>query len=297
MHPSHHESLAPSLAMTETATRPSSLGGLRRGLAYAGLSLLCLTAAAACSAGPPLQVVVPTELEVRADHLPVEGRGNTGVLVDESFTYGEWTVDDVRRGPRIGRPSAYKQQGWPFDEIVRNWSSLLRYGRYWDRTIDDRDYYVEHSRGFQFAATREGVRWEGECDSRLDEAPGGPQHEQLRCALSPVDSDELWVLMAELREEWRPEEAFEIGGTQLEGILTDDESSFLLGSTGRVRDVPIAIGLAGYIFTEDQRSIAAVQALEDGAVWLPQEEDPQRRDALAAAAAALLLYQPLENEV
>ncbi len=50
---------------------------------------------------------------------------------------------------------------------------------------------------------------------------------------------------------------------------------------------------AGYLLTLRGETVAAVEIINRGAVWIHPAVEPEMRGALAAAAAALLLHQDL----
>lgn len=87
------------------------------------------------------------------------------------------------------------------------------------------------------------------------------------------------------------------GRGPMSGALTLGADSIIVSGTNRTDGgaMPTTI-TAGYYFTRAGRTIAAVEVLNDGAVWL-NTDDAAERARLAAIAAALLLVEDLRAPI
>ncbi len=80
----------------------------------------------------------------------------------------------------------------------------------------------------------------------------------------------------------------------LEGTLRQGARTIVVSGTNRLAGTRFPLGeTSGYVFTLNQRPIAAVEVINDGAVWLATDIAPDVRIAVAHAAAALLLFEEL----
>jgi hypothetical protein len=117
---------------------------------------------------------------------------------------------------------------------------------------------------------------------------GMDDRSSVRCDLredSMVTGD-LWKLVLE-----------DDGKSPMSGALTLRTDSILVTGTNRIAGgaMPATV-TAGYYFTRAGRTIAAVDVLNDGAVWL-NASDAAERTRLAAVAAALLVAEDLRAPI
>jgi len=102
--------------------------------------------------------------------------------------------------------------------------------------------------------------------------------------LSPVaDTDKSWTL-----------ELTEKGEHPLQGTLSRGNQVIAVKGTNRLAGTPFPLGdTSGYVFEVSGRSVAAVEVINDGAVWLSPGLDPALRAPITAAISALLLFEEL----
>ncbi len=107
---------------------------------------------------------------------------------------------------------------------------------------------------------------------------------KLRCTLEPAGGP-AWSLVL---EEWfeRP----------LKGTLTGATAAFEVVGTDRLEGTRLRSGFTtGFHVLSSGTAIAAVQTLNDGAVWTVEAIPPERRPAIVATLAALLAFEDLRN--
>lgn len=102
--------------------------------------------------------------------------------------------------------------------------------------------------------------------------------------LSPVGNPEAyWTLELSERSE-RP----------LSGSLWTGGRSIAVQGTDALARTPLPLGeTSGYIFSVNGRPVAAVEVLNKDAVWFAADLEPALRGPIAAATAALLLFEEL----
>jgi len=81
------------------------------------------------------------------------------------------------------------------------------------------------------------------------------------------------------------------------GYLSSGKENYEVAGTHKLAGTPMPLADAsGYVLAKNNVPVAAVDVINDGAVWLSQGLSGSERDGLAAAAAALLLFQDLSAE-
>lgn len=203
--------------------------------------------------------------------------------------------EGLRAAPRM---HVEGRQGWKIDQ-------RLRFGPYeahpvdrsWTRGRDVRVLTVGRSRRRQryaFTLREQGREpWRVECEAFLRTRSvdlGVVQVEPenasaLDCRLRPLGGvgEEWWMVLDEEGE--RP----------LRGTLQDGERVLDVVGTNRLeRALPVR-STTGYRIAEEERDLAAVEVVNDGAVWLDPGLTPAERSPLAAATAALLLLEDLRE--
>jgi hypothetical protein len=102
--------------------------------------------------------------------------------------------------------------------------------------------------------------------------------------LSPADGSGLpWIL-----------ELTEKGERPLAGALKQGARTIEVAGTNRLAGSRLPLGdTTGYVFREEDQVLAAVQTLNNGAVWLAPDLSPDLRGPLIAAISALLLFEEL----
>jgi len=187
---------------------------------------------------------------------PLRVSGRQGVLVNQRLSFGPYATGEVSRSATRGKDLSDILQSHAGDYSQRYSFSLARAGT----KVADVACTAEGS-----AAQTLGVTWQ--------------MDRRLQCEITAPDGERRTLALEATRD--RP----------LAGRVTGDEWFEVAGSTrvagGRVSTT------AGYTIARgDARTpVAAVDVMNDGAVYLSAAND----DALAAVAAALLLYQdPLQ---
>lgn len=226
------------------------------------LTLLCVLLPLALGACQTAQMQLPQTLAA-AQRMPVEGR--QGWKLNERLHFGPFEAHDVRRS--------------------------------WTRGRDGRILVVSGSRRDQRYSfvLREGGQdhWRAECQAGLAvvSIDAGvveiepTNRSALDCRMQSLrEPAEYWQLvLAESRE--RP----------LSGTMRGRETTLEVKGTNRFeRGLPTQM-TTGYEIADAQRTLAAVEVVNSGAVWLQSDLDPARRNVLSAAAAALLLLEDLRE--
>jgi len=144
--------------------------------------------------------------------------------------------------------------------------------------------------GFRLTATGRGS-WVGDCAPITTERQGPPPivvASDLRCTLDPGggDTSRTWRLVVRT-----------LKGEVPRGDLVGPNARVDVLGANQVQggSAPGGALPAGYHILAAGRAVAAVDPLGEGAVWLDTGLAAERRDAIAAAAAALLLWNDLVN--
>lgn len=230
-------------------------GGLRCAAAFT----LTLALAACQTARMPL----PQELSA-SQRLSVEGR--QGVKIRERLRFGTWEAADVDRSWIRGRDI-------PVQQLERN------------RRREELAFELRE------AGTRRAT---ARCETSLllqgIHLPRGGRidpddRSTVSCAIAPTGGGASWHLDLSERQ-----------GRTLEGVLRADATEIQVSGTDRLEGGRLPAGFTtGYTLGVAGRTVAAVEVLNDGAVWLHPSIDPDVRAAVAAAAAALLLIADLRE--
>jgi hypothetical protein len=106
---------------------------------------------------------------------------------------------------------------------------------------------------------------------------------RLACAIGSGAGEPAWLLVGEV-------------GTRLEGSLSrpgEESARWSLASAHHLEGSRLPSGdPVGYILSRNGRVEAAVETINRGRVWIAPGEEGTTRELLAAAAAALLLFEP-----
>lgn len=107
--------------------------------------------------------------------------------------------------------------------------------------------------------------------------------------------------MALLSPDARPDDTWtldlaEKGEHPLAGTLGRNGELIEVRGTNRLAGTFLSLGeTSGYVFASRGRPVAAVEVINDGAVWLSPELDPALRAPVTAAISALLLFEELRK--
>lgn len=216
----------------------------------------------------PAQMAVPPEVASRGGALQVQGR--QGFNFSETFNFGGYAVESVDRG--WTRSTAWGGFGYEDFSAFQEVSFVLRTpeGHRWNcgcaTTADARMLR------FIFPESRSEMTW--------DLTGGG----SYVCALQGADGS-VWRLGL-----GRPRT-----DALLSGVLHDTVTHVGVEGTRQLAGSSFPLGEAtGYVFNAHHGRVAAVEVINEGRVWLPQ--DMHLRGPIAAASAALLLFQEIGPE-
>lgn len=82
----------------------------------------------------------------------------------------------------------------------------------------------------------------------------------------------------------------------LSGTLSRGSRSVAVKGTAKLAGTPFPLDeTSGYIFESDGRAIAAVEVINNGAVWISPDMDDSLRGPVTAAISALLLFEELRK--
>jgi len=194
---------------------------------------------------------VPAELATVA---PLRVSGRQGVLVNQRLSFGPYATGEVSRSATRGRELRDVLQSHAGDYSQRYSFSLARAGT----KVADVDCTAEGS-----AAQTLGVTWQ--------------MDRRLQCSVTAPDGERRTLVLDASRDE------------PLDGGMMGSEG-FQVDGSNRVGGGRVS-GTAGYTLKHGGTPVAAVDVMNDGAVYLAGAGD----DVVAAVAAALLLYQdPLQ---
>ncbi|HNR66584.1 MAG TPA: hypothetical protein PKN04_07970 [bacterium] len=231
--------------------------GVRLYLSFFGLMVLCLLMS--CSTA---HMALPTELLDSSEMLVCNGRGG----FDETFTMGSYQVQNVKRGWT-------KKNEWGF---IGYSSSNTK-------------------QQFEFSLiSPTGERWQGQAATNLKqkELEGQAWGGQLEIALS---EQENFVVRCSGPSTWTLVLVLNSKKNLHDGIYTNTEQNYVIRGTHKLSGSPMPLTDAtGYVISFNGEVLAAVEVINDGAVWFSKKLSNAERDQLAAAAAALLLYRDLD---
>lgn len=107
--------------------------------------------------------------------------------------------------------------------------------------------------------------------------------------------------MALLSPDARPDDTWTLDLTEkgehpLAGTLSRNGELIDVRGTNRLAGTFLPLGeTSGYVFESRGKPVAAVEVINDGAVWLSPELDPTLRAPVTAAISALLLFEELRK--
>ena len=214
------------------------------------------------------RMAVPPQLDQGADVLPCAGR--QGFKLSENFSFGDYRVEKVKRG----------------------WTRRFMWSAIAYESVSAR-----HTFEFDLL-TPAGVLWHGQAATGVKKGDlkgmvaggeltiGLTHNMNFVVNLAPGDATNAWTLaMSEGSRAMLMKGAYS-GGRQKFSI----EASRQLAGT----HIPL-MDNAGFIVYDGKTPVAAVELINAGTVRFARELPPDRRDALAAAAAALLLYRDISG--
>lgn len=209
---------------------------------------------------------LPEEL-ASVERLPVKGR--QGWKIIERVQFGEFDAYEVRRSLTKGGD--------------------LRVGRV---------LFYEGSKrrqtfGFTLAG-RDGAVWHGGAATNVR------RHALERDGFEVALRDKSGFA-AVLQPETAPGDAWTLDLTEtfdrpLKGTLERGDRTIVVTGTNRLAGTPLPLDeTTGYVFESGGRPVAAVEVINDGAVWISPAIDAGERAPVTAAIAALLLFEELRK--
>ncbi len=226
------------------------------------LSVIFLSASRGIAGLKRAAMALPPELS-QAERLPVQGRQGWKRL--ETLRFGEFTVRDVERSLTKGSSL-----------------QILVYEG------------AKARQSYRFAlADGTGTLWRGEAETNVRRRAIDVGLEiELRnrsgfaARLQPATgTPTVWMLqLTETRER------------SLQGELNTAGRAVTVRGTNRLAGTFLTLDeTTGYVFELAGRPVAAVEVINDGAVWLSSELPADYRGPVTAAASALLLFEELRK--
>ncbi len=234
------------------------------------LAALALTLSACTTA----RMALPPGLEAGRAGMPVQGLALADLK--GSMAFGPYRMEGIRRG----------------------WTASQSWGGNW-RFLDYRVRDARQNYEFKLLPSS-GPAWDCRCTTQVDQhllkVMGGEYGElemELQgragylCAFQPLDGSGYWQVSMT-----RPS-----GQTLYSGVLSGPGKRFSVQGTHALAGTSIPLSdPTGYIFSLAGHTVGAVEVINAGAVWLPPALPSNQRHALAATAAALLLYQEISKQ-
>lgn len=230
---------------------------------------LPLIAALALAGGcQSARMAVPPALEQHAEVWPCVGRGSFSF--SEKFSFGGYRVDNVKRG--------------------------------WTRRVTWGIAFYEHSTArqeFEYEMqTPSGAIWH--CQAVTGVKKGDVKGEVAGGELTVGVSHDLNFVARMARGDVSNAWTLVMGENEremlMQGILSGPDGNFRVEVVHRLVGTHIQLmDPAGYMIYNNSTPVAAVDVLNAGSVRIAGELNPEQRDALAAAAAALLLFRDISG--
>jgi hypothetical protein len=231
------------------------------------LGLFVLAGALASSACQMARMALPTNLSGNVPEMVCRGR--QGFKFNEAFDFLPFQVRDVHR----------------------SWTTIREGGAEWLGAAKAKQRY-------EFTVGElGGPAWEGRCavgaevmELELRKVFGGKLEIDLRS-----DQTLFGTLRERIdREPWLLALGQAYGERALHGVLERGDLKIAISAQHRLAQSSMPVmEAAGYLLSLRGETVAAVEIINRGAVWIHPGVAPEIRGALAAAAAALLLHQDL----
>ena len=228
--------------------------------------LVVFTAAVALSGCAAGSMDLPADL-AGAERMQVEGRG--GWRGSQRAAFGSWEATDVDR-------SWTKGSGWRIGIGAIGGGSDKARQEYSFRFLEDGEL-VE-----TIGCLAVGSRGTG-TSAVIDVDLSAREALECRPTDTPEGEEPAWDLVLEANRD-----------RHLEGFLRVGEQRYTVVATGRGGGLTPAMSF-GFEVRGDGRVVAAVETVNEGAVWISPDVAGTERTTLAAAAGALLLYERVES--
>jgi hypothetical protein len=203
----------------------------------------------------------------QTDRLAVHGRQGWKLL--ERLEFGDCHVHDVRRSLSKGGDLGLSVPGLAYEGSKRRQTFLFKLSG-----ADSSPWRGAAATNLRRRALDVGF------DIELRNKSGF-----MALLSSDALPDDTWTLdLAEKRE--RP----------LAGTLSRNSEVITVTGTSRLAGTFLPLGeTSGYVFESRGKPVAAVEVINDGAVWLAPDLDPALRAPVTAAISALLLFEELRK--
>jgi hypothetical protein len=234
---------------------------------FSALLALVLTLAGCAGVNLPEAALRLPESLAQAERLPVQGR--QGWKSVERLAFGSFTVHDVARSLTKGGDLYAAVPGLAYEGSKRRQT-------------------------FGFTLSGDGTtQWRGAAATNLrrralDVGVGIELRNQSGFTVGLVPNGEAaraWTL-----------ELTERGEHPLTGSLRHPTKVIAVAGTDRLAGTALPLGeTTGYLFELAGKPVAAVQVINQGAVWFSPDLDPALRGPITAAISALLLFEELRK--
>ena len=213
---------------------------------------------------------LPSDISAGASEMPVEGR--KAFSFDESFSFGTYNILEVKRG----------------------WKETTAWGIFGFDSSHARQTYEFKIRSYDhqlMANCATDVDWKSmQSDNFLD--TGGTMNWELSsalvfaCTFTEEKSGNTWKLIMNQNTQ----------NMVMDGVFTDNKLAILVKGTQKLSGSSLPLlDPTGYYFRKDEKSIGAVEVINNGAVWIDSSQPKAVQAALAGASGALMLYQDLKD--
>jgi hypothetical protein len=215
------------------------------------------------------QMAVPADLQARSEAYPCIGRG--GFTLSEHFSFGPYQVENVHRG----------------------WTTQTAWGLLFFERSHTRQQYEYSLQG------PSGAPWQGQAATgvRKSDLKGTVGGGDLTWG---IDSDLNFVVRigkGKKSSAWTLVLAEGNRDSTLKGHFSDGSTTYRVEGSHKLAGSPMPLmESSGYLIYKGKRPVMAVDVLNAGSVTLDRKLAASKRDPLAAAAAALLLYQDISQD-
>jgi len=212
------------------------------------------------------QMAIPSDLEARSEAYPCIGRGGFGL--SEAFSFGPYQVEEVHRG-------------W---KVTTTWSIIF--------------YERSHARQ-QFEYTLrapKGKAWHGQAATgvRQSDLKGMVAGGDLTWGIGSDLNFVVQIGQGDKSKAWTLVLGEGTQDTALKGQFSNGKTTYRVEGTHKLAGSPMPLmDPSGYLIYKGKRLVAAVDILNAGSVTFDSKLSASKRDPLAAAAAALLLYKDI----
>jgi hypothetical protein len=229
------------------------------------LAAAVLAVSSGCHAA---RLAVPPDLGATAREAPCKGR--QGFAFNGDFSCGPIQVRNVHRS-------------WTGSSGMATWEFVSARAR----------------QRYEFAVTDgTGPVWDGQfavvagmAQAELYDFLGGTLEIEIDNRASLIGI----VMNRETGQVWKLAVARTSGTDLVKGTFRSGTWSIAIDGSRKLAGTPLPISEeSGYVLMDEGRALAAVEVINQGAVWIDPAATPDLRGALAAASAALLLYRDLD---